>query len=94
MTIEEYLSGDITYDEEGQVILAVKSPCGSSNLICEIRGWGKIQYEFMKEGKIDTEAASRFQDDIGRFVTEAIKEKLAKEQKEHNTFAWVHKRGE
>lgn len=91
MKIEDYLEGNLQYDKENQVILCVK-PDNSSNLVAEIRGWGNIKDLFIKDGKFDNFAAIEFQDSIGNFVCEAIKEKLQKEKKE-NTFSWVRKKG-
>lgn len=42
-----------------------------SNKVCDIRGWGRLQY--FKDGE-------KLQDKIAQFVVDAINEKLAKEQ--------------
>lgn len=41
-----------------------------------IRGWGKIQYMFK-----DINEAALFQDEVGKFIAEAISEKVEKELK-------------
>jgi len=92
MTIQQYLEGRVFYDEAGQMIFVEKQN-GHCQILCDIRGWGHIQNLFTKNGVFRDREAAQFQDDIGIFVTEAIKEKIARDKKEH-PFAWVHKRGE
>jgi hypothetical protein len=70
MTIEKWLS-DVYYDEWGNCIWN-KDKDGSSNMIADIRGWGVLQYEF-----VSVLEAEKFHDEVGKFIVEAIKEKLA-----------------
>ena len=78
MEIKDYLKGEIYYDEAGQMVFCKKSN-GNSQLICDIRGWGDIQYLFkLPDGKLDVKKGMEFQDSIGMFIAEAIKEKLEK----------------
>lgn len=73
-TIQEFI-GNARYDKEGQMIFAVKG--GNIQLICDIRGWGAIQNLFAdKSGKIDFDAAYKFQDELGEYIAAAINEKL------------------
>lgn len=77
MTAKEYLSkGRIKFDPTGGYIWLVESD-GNHVLICEIRGWGHIQHLFDKEENA-IEKAYKLQDEIGEFITDAIKEKLEK----------------
>jgi len=72
MKIEQWLS-DVYYDEYGTHIWN-KEDDGGSQLIADVRGWGRLLNEF------DTkEEAEKFQDEIGRFITDAIKEKIARD---------------
>ena len=48
-----------------------KEPDGSSQVIAEIRGWGAIQHLFKTK-----EEAEQFQDEVGKFIVEAIREKI------------------
>ena len=73
MKIEKWLS-DVYYDEYGTHIWNKEDEDGGSQLIAEVRGWGRLLNEF------DTkEEAGKFQDEVGRFIVEAIKEKIARD---------------
>lgn len=81
MTIEQWLK-DAYYDPFGQYIWS-KQPNGSgqgtSQMVCDIRGWGALQHEF------DTmEEAEKFQDKVGQFIAQAINEKLQRLKEEHH----------
>ena len=71
MTIEKWLA-NVYYDEWGNCIWN-KDKDGSSNMIADIRGWGVLQYEF-----VSVLEAEKFHDEVGKFIVEAIKEKLAR----------------
>jgi len=76
MTIEKWLA-DVHYDNLGTKIWKKESD-GGSQLVAELRGWGALYNEFqsMKE-------AEKFQDDVGKFIVEAIREKIERDsQKE------------
>ena len=68
-TIQTWLS-NVIYDEHGTQIFN-KDADGNIQLVVDIRGWGRLQNEF----KTASEAAD-FQDEVGRFITEAIREKI------------------
>lgn len=70
MKIEKWLS-DVYYDEFGTHIWNRETADGGSQLVAEIRGWGRLQNEFatLKESE-------EFQDEVGRFIVEAIREKI------------------
>ncbi len=71
MTIEKWLK-NLTYSPDATMIFSVDKG-GDHNLVLQVRGWGAlISGPF--PGK-ESEAA-KFQDSIGEFVVEAIKEKL------------------
>lgn len=69
MTLKEWLK-DVYYDEYGQYLWS-KNDNDESQMIGEIRGWGALQYEFETE-----EDAIKFQDEVGKFIAEAINEKI------------------
>ena len=71
MTIEKWLA-DVYYDEWGNCIWN-KEKDGSNNMIADIRGWGVLQYEF-----VSVLEAEKFHDEVGEFIVQAIKEKLAR----------------
>jgi hypothetical protein len=75
MKIEKWLS-DVYYDEYGTHIWNKEDKDGGSQLVADIRGWGRLLNEFETK-----EEASQFQDEIGRFIVDAIKEKIAKDFK-------------
>jgi len=74
MTIEKWLS-DVYYDKFGQYIWNTKNEDGTIQMVAEIRGWGSLQYEFETE-----EEAEKFQDEVGRFIAQAIREKIEREK--------------
>ena len=73
MTIEKWLS-DVCYDEWGTHIWNREHKDGGSQLVADIRGWGRLRHEFptLKE-------AEDFQDEVGRFIVDAIREKIARD---------------
>ena len=80
MNIKQWLS-NVYYDEYGTHIWNKEDADGGSQLVADVRGWGRIQNEF----KTETEAAD-FQDEVGRFITEAIIEKIKRDyEKTTNT---------
>jgi hypothetical protein len=72
MTIEKWLS-DVYYDEYGTIIWN-KEQDGGNQLVADIRGWGRLQNEFSTQ-----EQAEKFQDEVGEFIVQAIKEKILKD---------------
>ena len=70
MTIEQWLS-DVYYDEYGTHIWNREDSDKGSQLVAEIRGWGRLQNEFPTEKE-----SEYFQDEVGRFIVEAIREKI------------------
>ena len=77
--LKQYLeSGEIEYDGYGTQIWIQSEKDGSLHL-ADIRGWGHIQNMFPMNEK-GQEQASKFQDSIGAFVVDAIKEKLERER--------------
>lgn len=72
MTIKQWLS-NVYYDEWGTHIWNKEDADGGSQLVADVRGWGRIQNEFKTE-----EEAAQFQDEVGKFIVEAIREKIEK----------------
>lgn len=67
-TIETWLS-DVYYDKESQYIYSGASD-PASQPIGVIRGWSQIKAIF------ELQEAIEFQDSVGQFIVEAIREKL------------------
>jgi hypothetical protein len=78
MTIRDWLK-DVYYDEFGQYLWSKQSSDGGSQMIGEVRGWGALQNEFNT-----MEEASKFQDEVGKFIAEAINEKIQRLNKKDN----------
>ena len=78
MTIQDWLK-DVYYDEFGQYLWSKQSSDGGSQMIGEVRGWGALQNEFNT-----MEEASKFQDEVGKFIAEAINEKVQRLNKKDN----------
>jgi hypothetical protein len=73
MTIEKWLS-DVYYDEYGTHIWNKEDAQGGSQLVADVRGWGRLQNEFKTQDE-----AYNFQDEVGKFIVEAIKEKIQRD---------------
>jgi hypothetical protein len=78
MTIQEWFRDGVRYDSEGTQIWAEEKTEAAVYLhhVADIRGWGEIQNLF----NLDQKKAAAFQDEVGKFVAEAINEKLAKQK--------------
>lgn len=80
MKVTDFIGVKATYDECGQYIWAVDKDGGHQKL-ADLRGWGAIQNLFKTiGGLIDEEKASSFQDELGRWLVDAINEKLERER--------------
>jgi hypothetical protein len=66
--IKQWLGDNIIYDAHGQMIFAVRED-GHHQIIADVRGWGAIQNLFPG----DPSKAMEFQDALGKFIAEAIK---------------------
>lgn len=81
MKVLDFLGEKVTYDSYGQYIWGVHKD-GHHQKIADLRGWGAIQNLFVNKDKtIDMESASKFQDEIGEWIVDAINQKL-KQQKQ------------
>jgi len=74
MKVTDFISGEVRYDKEGQYFWIVDDQDGMQ-MLGELRGWGRIQNMFSKNGKYDEAGAGAFQDEIGEWVAKAINEK-------------------
>ena len=80
MKVIDFIGVKATYDEHGQYIWGVDKDGGHQKL-ADLRGWGAIQNLFKtKDGLIDEEKAESFQDELGRWLVDAINEKLERER--------------
>jgi lipoate-protein ligase A len=70
MTIEKWLS-DVYQDSYVGNKIWNKVSDGGSEMVADIRGWGAIQYLFKTN-----EEAKNFQNEICKFIVEAIREKI------------------
>lgn len=75
MSVKDFIGDAAVYDENGQYIWAKQKD--GFQMICEIRGWGAIQNLFKdEEGFIEEDKAEDFQDELGRWIADAINKKL------------------
>jgi hypothetical protein len=72
MKIEKWLK-DVYYDEFGTHIWN-KDKEGDIQKVADIRGWGAIQNLFKTQKE-----AEEFQDEIGKFIADAINEKIQRD---------------
>ena len=43
-------------------------------MVADVRGWGRLQNEFKTQ-----EEAAKFQDEVGKFIADAIREKIQRD---------------
>lgn len=70
-TIKDWLS-NVYYDNESATIFN-KTDDGKIQQVLDVRGWGRIQNLFA-----ELNDAANFQDKVGEFIAEAIREKINK----------------
>lgn len=81
MKVSEWLSG-LEYDSHGMTI--EKTVNGSSVIIIDIRGWSTIVNSLGSENR-----AALFQDEVGKFILEAINEKLENDKQKKEEWAKI-----
>lgn len=64
---------DVYLDPFGTYLWSKQSKDGGSQMIGEVRGWGALQNIFQNEVQ-----AAAFQDEVGKFIADAINEKVAR----------------
>jgi len=80
MKVTDFIGVKATYDNYGQYIWGVDKEGGHQKL-ADLRGWGAIQNLFKTDTDlIDIDKASIFQDEVGKWIVDAINEKLAREK--------------
>ena len=73
MTLEKYLKqGEITYNSDFQYIWIGEPDVGI--MLANVRGWGNIKNLFAEPND-----AALFQDRLGQFMVDAIKEKIERD---------------
>jgi hypothetical protein len=80
MKVTDFIGVKATYDNYGQYIWGVDKE-GNHQKLADLRGWGAIQNLFKTDTDlIDIDKASIFQDEVGKWIVDAINEKLAREK--------------
>jgi hypothetical protein len=76
--IKSFIGNKVVFDENSGYIFGTNEGKDQGmQLIAEVRGWGAIQNLFkIKNGEIDFDTAAQFQDEMGKFIAEAIQEKI------------------
>jgi hypothetical protein len=78
--VKDFIGDKAVYDEEAQTIWGEDSK-GGLQMLLNVRGWGAIQNLFKnKKGQVDEDKAIKFQDDMGKWIADAISEKLEREK--------------
>jgi hypothetical protein len=76
MELKDFI-GTAKFDEHGGGYIWGVDKNGGHQMIAEVRGWGAIQNLFKTE-----QEAAEFQDNLGRFIADAINEKLSDKTKQ------------
>lgn len=69
-TFARHFNGELKYDEHGQIIWINNKELGRLPFL-DVRGWGHLKNQFH-----NADDAAKFQDDIGRWVTETLSKEL------------------
>lgn len=78
--VADFIGKMAKYDEHGQNIFGIDKNLCVQN-IADVRGWGAIQNLFRnKDGSIRFEEAKEFQDKLGKWIADAITEKLERDR--------------
>jgi len=79
--IIKFIGESVRFNDFGAGYFWGKKPNGGEQIIAKVRGYGSIQNLFLDKKKgCDFEKANQFQDDLGRFIAEAITEKIERER--------------
>lgn len=79
MKPREFIGDKVEYDEEGgQYIWGIQDD-DTLQMVAMVRGWGAIQHLFD-----DQNDAANFQDEVGKFIADAINEKLERDEKRNS----------
>ena len=80
--VKEFIGESVRFDKGGAGYFWGVQKNGDVQIIGEVRGWGAIQ-NLSKDasGKVDFKSAEELQDEMGKFIAEAITEKLNNENK-------------
>jgi hypothetical protein len=79
--ITDFIGESVKYDDYGGGYFWGQQKDGGQQMIAEIRGYGAIQNLFIQPDKsCDFKSADKFQDDLGRWIADAINEKLERER--------------
>lgn len=82
-SIEEFIGIKSELDEFGGTYIYGIHPNNQLQLIAEVRGYGAIQNLFKdRHGKVNFKKADKFQDQLGKWIAEAITEKLERSNPE------------
>ena len=74
--VKDFLNGEVIFDPNSQYFWVV-DPVRGPKIFCELRGWGSIEVMFRDKSQAD---AINYQDSLGRWIAEAINEKLEREK--------------
>lgn len=83
MKVTDFINGKVEYDVDGQYFF-VHSQKGRTYMIAELRGYGSLQNLFNKNGEIKGYELDYFHDEVGRWIADAINEKIQKENENRN----------
>ena len=72
MKPEDFIGSKVYYDDHGQMIFSDRGEEKGVQLLLDVRGWGAIQHLPIKD-------PDKFQDDMGKWIADAINEKLERE---------------
>lgn len=77
MTIKDWFRNEVQYDNDGTQIWVIEKTKDAHYMhhVADVRGWGEMLNLF----NLDYDKAAEFQDRVGKFIAEAINEKLERE---------------
>ena len=81
-TLKDFLNGKVKFDEHKAGYFWVQYEDDTLQMIGEVRGYGAIQNLFIQpNGSVDFNKVDAFQDELGKFIADAINEKIERDFK-------------
>lgn len=78
--ITDFIGEKVVYDEHGQHIFGINKE-NKAQLLLDVRAYGAISNLFINKDKtVDLIATNNFHDELGKWIVNAINEKLEREK--------------
>lgn len=79
MNIKRFINGRVIYDEEEHKLWIVE-PSGNHKQLTKIDSFSNVRNMFVTPSRNDEYGAVKYQDDLGKWISDAINEKINNER--------------